>query len=90
MTVKEDLKAKVPDFVKDTPEWPVFLKWISQNKIQTRSQLKFELNQDIKDCQEKLVEFAKSREGTNARVLRACAKKLDFLKLARDKIAKYL
>ena len=90
MTVKEDLKAKVPDFVKAAPEWPVFLRWISQNKIETHSQLKFELAEDIRDCQKKLGEFAKSREGTNARVLRACARKLDFLKLARDKIAKYL
>ncbi len=90
MTVKEDLKAKVPDFVKETPEWPVFLRWISQNKIQTRSQLKFELNEAIKDCDKQLKLFAKSREGTNARVLRACARKLDFLKLARDKIVKYL
>jgi hypothetical protein len=90
MTVKEDLKEKVPDFVKTTPEWPVFLKWISQNKIRTRSQLKFELNQDIRDCQKKLANFAQSREGTNNRILRACAKKLDFLKLARDKIVKYL
>ena len=90
MAVKEDLKAKVPDFVKATPEWPVFLRWISQKKIASRAQLKFELVQDIKDCQKKLSEFAKSREGTNARVLRASAKKLDFLKLVRDKITKYL
>jgi hypothetical protein len=90
MTVKEDLKAKVPAFVRDTPEWPVFLRWISQNRIKTRAQLKFELNQDIKDCQKKLSEFSRSREGTNNRILRACAKKLDFLKLARDKIVKYL
>ena len=90
MTVKEDLRAKVPDFVKSTPEWPVFLKWISQKKITSRSQLKFELNQEIKDCQQNVKDFARSREGTNARVLRAFAKKLDFLKLARDKIVKYL
>ena len=90
MSVKEDLKVKVPDFVKDTPEWPVFLKWITQKKIATRAQLKFELEQDIKECQKKVNEFAKSREGTNARVLRAWAKKLDFLKLSRDKITKYL
>ena len=90
MTVKEDLKAKVPDFVKETPEWPVFLKWVSQKKITSRAQLRFELAEEIKDCQKKLGDFAKSREGTNARVLRACAKKLDFLKLARDKITKYL
>jgi len=90
MTVKEDLKAKVPDFVKETPEWPVFLKWVSQKKIASRAQLKFELNQEIKDCQQKVKDFAKSREGTNARVLRSCARKLDFLHLARDKIVKYL
>jgi uncharacterized coiled-coil DUF342 family protein len=89
MPVKEDLKRKVPDFVKDTPEWPVFLRWVSQNKLETRAQLKFQLNEDIRECQEKLREFAKSREGTNNRVTRVCAKKLGFLKLVRDKIVKY-
>ena len=90
MTVKEELKGKVPDYVKDTPEWPVFLKWISQEKVKTVAQLKSVLNAEIKECDKKLKLFAKSREGTNARVLRSCAKKLDFLQLARDRIVKYL
>jgi len=90
MTVKEELREKVPAYVRDTPEWPVFLRWISQKKITTRSQLKFELAEEIKDCDKKLKHFAKSREGTNARLLRSSARKLDFLKLARDRIVKYL
>ena len=90
MAVKDDLKSKVPDFVKDCPEWTVFLRWISQNEIKTRAQLKSVLSAQIKDCDQKLKFYAKSREGRNARLLRPCAKKLDFLKLCRDKIVKYL
>lgn len=90
MAVKDDLKAKVADFVKETPEWPVFLRWISQNNIKTKAQLKSVLSAQIKDCDKKLKFFAKSREGRNARILRPVAKRLDFLKLCRDKIVKYL
>ncbi|VVB81879.1 Uncharacterised protein [uncultured archaeon] len=90
MAVKDDLKKKVADFVKETPEWPVFLRWISQNDIKTRAQLKSVLNAEIKDYDQKLKFYAMSREGRNVRLLRPCAKKLDFLKLCRDKIVKYL
>jgi hypothetical protein len=90
MSVKDDLKAKVAGFVKDTPEWPVFLRWISQNDVKTSAQLKSVLSAQIKDCDQKLKFYAKSREGRNARVLRPTAKRLDFLKLCRDKIVKYL
>ena len=90
MPVKEYLKGKVPKYVKDTPEWLVFLRWLSQNNIKTRVQLNSVLNAEIRECEKMLKQFAKSREGTNARVLRSCAKKLGFLKLCRDKIAKYL
>ncbi len=90
MAVKEDLKAKVPEFVKNSPEWTVFLRWISQNDVKTRAQLKSVLSAQIKDYDEKLKFYAKSREGRNARVLRPAAKRLDFLKLCRDKIVKYL
>lgn len=91
MTVKEDLKAKVPAFVKDTPEWSVFLKWISQNKVKTRIQLKSKLDTKISDCQTLLKKRSSDmRGGTNNRLTRQCAKRLDFLKLARNKIVKYL
>ena len=89
MPIKEVLTGKVPDFVKDTPEWPVFLKWISENKIQTLGQLKSVLNAEIKDCQESLNKnMAGSREGTNTRVVRQSAKKLGFLRLVQEAIVK--
>ncbi len=87
--VKEVLKASVPDFVKDTPEWPVFLKWITQKKVKTSAQLKSVLNAEIKDCESMLKKLMPgSREGTNTRVVRQCAKKLDFLRLVNEKIVK--
>ncbi|MBW3016663.1 hypothetical protein KY309_03580 [Candidatus Woesearchaeota archaeon] len=91
MAVKEVLKESVPDFVKQTPEWPVFLRWISQRNIKTKAQLKSVLNAEIKDNQKKLESFSKPRTaGTNSRVLRPAAKRLDFLKVCRDRILKYL
>jgi len=89
--MKEILKAKVPDFVKDTPEWKVFLKWVSQNEIKNTTQLKSQLKSEIETCQAELKKLmSDSSSGTNTRFARPCAKKLDFLKLARDKIVKYL
>lgn len=89
MPIKEVLNGKVPDFVKETPEWTVFLKWVSENKIQSADQLKSVLNAEIKDCQESLNKnMAGSREGTNTRVVRQCAKKLSFLKLVQEDIVK--
>ncbi len=92
MPIKEVLNGKVPDFVKETPEWPVFLKWVSENKIQSAAQLKSVLNAEIKECQESLNKnMASSREGTNTRVVRQSAKKLSFLKLVQeDVVKKYL
>jgi len=91
MAVKDDLKESVPDFVKRTPEWSVFLKWISQNNVKTEAQLKKKLKDQIKDCQALLnTRMKDSRSGTNNRIVRQCAKKLKFLKLSRDKIAKYV
>ena len=89
--VKEVLKKKVPDFVKGTPEWSIFLRWISQKKVETPAQLKSTLKAEIDKCQKELKQNMSSmRQGTNNRLVRSCAKRLDFLKLARDKIVKYL
>ena len=89
--VKEILKKSVPDFFKETPEWSVFLRWISQRKIRTRDQLKKTVREEIKTCQDTMnTAMASMRGGTNTRIVRACAKRLDFLKLARDKILKYI
>lgn len=90
MSVKDDLKKSVPDYVKKTAEWSVFLRWLSQNEVKTRSQLKSVLNAEIKDCQAKLNKaMSDMHRGTNTRITRQCAKKLDFLKVCRDRIAKY-
>ncbi|MEM3154003.1 MAG: hypothetical protein QW165_00345 [Candidatus Woesearchaeota archaeon] len=91
MAVKDDLLKKVPDFVKATPEWTVFLKWLSQNEIETRDQLIAVLNEQIKFYQDFVTKNQEgSREGTNTRKVREYAKTLDFLKLAKEKIVKYV
>jgi len=91
MAIKADLEKKVPDFVKNTTEWSVFLHWISQNEIETRDQLIAVLNAQIKFYQDFVTKNLEgSREGTNARKVRESAQTLSFLKLAKEKIVKYL
>ena len=91
MAIKDDLAKKVPDFVKTTPEWHVFLTWISQNEIETRAQLIAVLNEQIKFYQNFVTNNLEgSREGTNARKVRQSAQQLNFLRLAREKIVKYV
>ena len=90
MTVKEDLKSKTPKYVSGTTEFQVFLKWVAEKNVKTSTQLKSVLNAEIKDLQTALKKDMSSREGTNSRVQGKRAKQLDFLKLARDKIVKYL
>jgi hypothetical protein len=89
--VKEVLKKSVPDFVKGTREWTVLLRWISQKNIRTRDQLKKTVREEIKTCQEVMkTRMRHMRGGTNTRIVRQCAKRLDFLKVVRDRILKYL
>ena len=90
MTIKEDLKSKTPKYVSETAEFQIFLKWVAEKKITTSTQLKSVLNAEIKDLEDAFKKDMSSREGTNARVQRPRAQHLDFLKLARDKIVKYL
>ena len=89
MAVKDVLKKKVPAYVKETPEWSVFLRWISQKNVTTTAQLKRKLDEQIMDCQADLKTRMKDgRQGTNSIRTRQYAKRLDFLKLVRDKIVK--
>ncbi len=91
MVMKEVLKRKVPAFVQETPEFSVFLKWVAQNKIASVAQLKSVLNAEIKECQQTMKKNMPAQSmGTNTRVVRKSAKQLDFLKLVRDKIVKYV
>jgi len=91
MTVKEVLKKNVPDKFQTTPEFSVFLKWVAEKKVQTSTQLKHVLDAEIQELQGSLNRnMSGSREGTNTRVVRQRAKQLDFLKLCREKICKYL
>ncbi len=91
MAIKDDLVKKVPDFVKTTPEWLVFLAWMKQNEIETRDQLIAVLNEQVKFYQNFVTKNLEgSREGTNARKVRESAKTLNFLKHAREKIVKYV
>lgn len=91
MSIKEVLKKNVPESSQTTPEFSVFLKWVSQKKIQTSIQLKHVLNAEIDELQDSLNRnMSGSREGTNTRINRQRAKQLDFLKLCREKICKYL
>lgn len=91
MGVKEDLKRKVPERVKSTPEWHVFLHWLKENRVRTADELKSRVADEIGRYEELLKKRQKDmRLGTNMRLVRSYAYRLSFLKLCRDKICKYV
>ena len=91
MAIKADLEKKIPDSVKLTPEWSVFLSWMRDNEIESRDQLKAVLDAQIKYHQDFVTKNLEgSREGTNARKVRESAKTLNFLRHAKEKIVKYV
>ncbi len=91
MAIKAELEDKVPDSMKATPEWTVFLAWMKENEIETRDQLVAVLDAQIRFYQDFVTKNLEgSREGTNARKVRESAKTLNFLRLAKEKIVKYV
>ncbi|RMD57838.1 hypothetical protein D6825_02800 [Candidatus Woesearchaeota archaeon] len=91
MPVRDLLKKKVPLRTRQGVDYRLFCKWISDRDIQTASQLKKELDREISREEQRLKELTGARRaGTNTRVCRACAKKLDFLKRCKRNIVKYL
>ena len=91
MAFKDVVNKKVPDYVKGTPEFKVFRALIKKEDIRGPASLAKYLDTNITKLKTDIKLLSKSnREGTNTRRLRPMTKKLDFLKLVKTKILKYL
>ncbi len=89
--IKEVLAEKVPIRVRKTPEYAIFCRWLSQNDIKFVASAKKTVSSEVINLQKELDKFKKSSGlGTNTRVFRLISKKLQLLKLAQNKILKYL
>lgn len=91
MTVKDTLRKNVPARLQNSPEFSVFLKWITQRKLRTSKQVEREVDAMIEKYQGWLDSDKKtSTLGTKSTHLRQHAKRLRFYKTCRDKFCAHL
>lgn len=90
MSFKDVLKAKVPEHLQHTPEFPIFLKLVKQESITSSESLKHYLSAEIERKEKNLKELAKGKSSTSNRQRVEIAKNIDFLRLILDKILPYV
>ena len=91
MAFKDIVKKKIPARYRSTPEFNVFLSMLRKRNIKNKDQLNNYLAKEIKRCNDWFKKNKKnSKEGTMRRWLAYYTKKLDFLKLIKNKVLKYL
>jgi len=91
MAFKDNIKKKVPSYMQGTPEFKVFLALVKKEDIRGPASLKAYLDTNIAKLKADFKEKKKAnRNGSMNRRLRPIAKKLDFLKLIKQKILRYL
>ncbi|RLE47940.1 hypothetical protein DRJ25_01155 [Candidatus Woesearchaeota archaeon] len=91
INLREELKKKVLEKYRQTPEYNILLKIIKQKKISTTEKLKKYVQKQIKEDQEWLETREKNnKDGTMNRWLVRRAKRLDLFKTLDKKILKLL
>ena len=91
MAFKDDIKSKVPAYLQDTPEFRVFTALVKKENIRGPASLSAYLDANMEKLKADFKEKSKSNtEGSMNRQLRPIAKKLDFLKMVKQKFVKYL
>jgi hypothetical protein len=91
MALRELLREKVPGDVQLTHEYKAFLSLVKKANISDLATLQAYLDQESAACASQLRQHqAHNLGGTQNRLLRALAKKHEFLKLIQDKILSYL
>ena len=90
MAFKDDIKKKIPAYLQATPEFKIFKALIKKEDIRGPASLKKYLETNIDNLKADFKEKKKSnKEGSMSRRLRTIAKKLDFLKLVKQKFLRY-
>ncbi len=91
MAFKNTIKKKIPAYMQGTPEFKVFLALIKKEDIKGPASLRAYLDTSIAKLKADFKEKKKAnKNGSMNRRLRPIAKNLDFLKLIKQKIVKYL
>ena len=91
MVFKDTIKTKVPAYMQDTPEFKVFLALVKKEDIRGPASLRAYLDTNIANLKADFKEKKKAnKNGSMNRRLRPIAKKIDFLKLVKLKILRYL
>ena len=91
MVFKNTIKTKVPAYMQDTPEFKVFLALVKKEDIRGPASLRAYLDTNIANLKADFKEKKKAnKNGSMNRRLRPIAKKIDFLKLVKLKILRYL
>lgn len=89
MTFRDVLKQKVPEYLQQTPEFPIILKLISDAKITGAESLRHWLNVELQKCGNELKEFGKSGSTMNRKRV-VCANRIELLHLVQEKILPYV
>ena len=88
MAFIDTLKKNVPEDIRQTPEFKTLRALLKSENIRSAVGLRSYISAEIKRCQEDL---KKLRNGSTKNRLRVrCAKKLDFLKIIKNKVLRYL
>lgn len=90
MTFKDTLKEKVPEHLKQTPEWPVLLRIVEKENFANVFAFKHFLEAEIQKKEDWLKQLAKDKSSTNNRLRVEAGKELDFLRMLQDKILPYV
>ena len=89
MAFIDTLKRKVPDDIQHTPEFKTLRALIKKEDIRSAVGLKSFITSEINRCQKEMNNISKGPETKNRlRVL--CAKKIDFLKIIKQKVLRYI
>lgn len=89
--LKEELKKKIPEKYRLTPEFNILLKIIKEQKLDTKDKLKKYIADEIKTNQEWLdVRKKANSEGTMNRWMIQRARKIEFYKTLKNKILQLL
>ena len=91
MALKEELREKLPEEILLTPEYSILSGMIKKEKISSIAGLKRYIEREIRKTDESLRQKKRmQRGGTMTRWLRRDAARLDFLKLIKKRVLRYL
>lgn len=93
MSIKDEIKEKIPERLQEFPEFGLFLTWVKENEkdIESLDDVKEVLKGQIEEDQDFLEEQEEDQtEGTNTRNIRPTAKEIELLKKFEELFFEFL